>query len=77
MHPLLRLLLLLLFILSFAYVWRAPSLFKKDFVVVINGYRISPWICSVVFCFWVLGMAMSFYALSLLPRLIKILLASA
>jgi len=75
MHPLLILLLLLLS-LSFMYVW-AAHMFKKDFVVEINRRRISPGICSAVFFFWAVGMAMGFYALILLPPIIKLLLASA
>jgi uncharacterized membrane protein len=76
MHPLLKPLLLLLLSLSFMYVW-AARMFKKDFVVEINRRRIPHGICSVVFFFWALGMAMSFHALSFIPPIIKLLLASA
>lgn len=67
-------LLLGLFSLGFLYVYMA-SVFRKQFVVQINAYRVSPWACSAVFFFWVLGMAVCIGVLSLVPLILKHLLA--
>lgn len=53
------------------------SYFKKYWHVHINGYRISPWVCSVVFMFWILGMAVCIGVLRLIPAVAHKLLASA
>jgi hypothetical protein len=68
-------LLLLLLGLAFLYVHIA-RMFKRDYVVEINGRRISPWICSAVFQLWSFGMALSFHALSLVPRILKLLISA-
>lgn len=46
------------------------SQFRKYWRVEINGYRISPWVCSAVFMFWILGMAVSIYMLSFIPTVL-------
>jgi hypothetical protein len=68
--------LFLLSCLGFLYVHIA-RMFKRDYVVEINGHRISPWICSAVFQFWSFGMAVGMHALGLVPRIVRLLLASA
>ena len=65
-------LLLLLYVLSGIAAMYLGQVFqfKKYWRVEINGYRISPWVCSAVFMFWILGMAVSIYMLSFIPTVL-------
>jgi hypothetical protein len=65
--------LLLTCFLAVGSYWRMAIHFEKSYVVQINGYRISPWVSSAVFHFWVIGMAVGIYVLSLIPRIYHII----
>jgi hypothetical protein len=46
----------LLCMISAGYVYWVHQ-FRKEWRVQINGYRISPWVCSAVYLIWIFGMA--------------------